>query len=190
MNLKDFDRIKDFDMSEAEKFYSEENIKHLEQITRSRDFVNAVINANIIYNLGLSIPNVAMTDDSKNYSQKACSGDSSIDEINLYIASSAFIREEVNGILNNMEYFAMNFSHGTADDSVIYQSLHQSYIEIVRMLYYNIAKVNTKSHEKYYTNVIDLYNKWIEKMSNDEEKVRRLKRNIPNRGTIVNTEND
>ena len=67
----------------------------------------------------------------------------------------------LNGILNNLEFFAMHFTHGTADDSVIYQSLHQSYIDVVRTLYYDIAANNVPGESKLYTNVIELYNKWV-----------------------------
>lgn len=46
------------------------------------------------------------------------------------MATKAFMIDEVSGVLNNIEYFAMNFAHGVADDSVVYRSLHQSYIDI------------------------------------------------------------
>lgn len=67
---------------------------------------------------------------------------------------------QLNEILNNLEFFAMHFTHGTADDSVIYQSLHQSYINTVRLLYYDISANNIPGESKLYTNVIELYNKW------------------------------
>lgn len=68
----------------------------------------------------------------------------------------------LNEILNNLEFFAMHFTHGTADDSVIYQSLHQSYINTVRLLYYDISANNIPGESKLYTNVIELYNKWTQ----------------------------
>lgn len=64
------------------------------------------------------------------------------------------------GILNNIEYFAMHFTHGTADESVVYQSLHTTYLEIVEALYYDIASNNTGSEKKLFTNVVELYNIW------------------------------
>lgn len=75
----------------------------------------------------------------------------------------------LNEILNNLEFFAMHFTHGTADDSVIYQSLHQTYIDIVRMLYYDIAANNVPGESKLYTNVIELYNKWVIEANKQKE---------------------
>lgn len=75
----------------------------------------------------------------------------------------------LNGILNNLEFFAMHFAHETADDSVIYQSLHQSYIDTVQLLYYDIAANNIPGESKLYTNVIELYNKWVQKAKEQKE---------------------
>ncbi len=81
------------------------------------------------------------------------------------VAQSAMLykfQTQLNEILNNLEFFAMHFTHGTADDSVIYQSLHQSYINTVRLLYYDISANNIPGESKLYTNVIELYNKWTQ----------------------------
>jgi hypothetical protein len=75
----------------------------------------------------------------------------------------------LNEILNNLEFFAMHFTHGTADDSVVYQSLHQSYIETIRLLYYDIAANNIPGESKLYTNTIELYNKWVEEAKRQKE---------------------
>lgn len=69
----------------------------------------------------------------------------------------------VQDVLNNLEYFAMAFTHKTADESVIYQSLHNSYISVVRLLYYDISSNNRDGESKLFTNVIELYNIWKEK---------------------------
>ncbi|MCH5344138.1 MAG: hypothetical protein J1E64_08865 [Acetatifactor sp.] len=71
-----------------------------------------------------------------------------------------FMGNIVTETLNNLEYFALHFSHETADESVVYQSLHQTYLEVVYVLYYNIAIQNNIEGSKYYTNVIELYEKW------------------------------
>ena len=67
--------------------------------------------------------------------------------------SSAFMNSIVTNMLNDMEYFAMHFSHETADDTVVYQSLHQTYLEIVHTVYYCIANVNKQGQSQYYTNL-------------------------------------
>mgnify|MGYP006922018582 FL=1 len=74
--------------------------------------------------------------------------------------SVAFMSNLINLVLNNMEFFALHFKHKTADESVIYQSLHQTYISYLPYLYYYIAKANSDPSEKLYTNVIWLYGEW------------------------------
>lgn len=69
----------------------------------------------------------------------------------------------VSDTLNSLEYFAMNFESGVADHTVVYQSLHQSYITLVQVLYIYIARQNILEKDKYYTNVIALYKKWVER---------------------------
>lgn len=76
----------------------------------------------------------------------------------------------VNDLLNDMEYFSMHFTHGVADESVVYQSLHQTYVECVQLLYYNIAINNKTDGTQYYTNVVELYRIWYEKQRMNREK--------------------
>lgn len=77
----------------------------------------------------------------------------------------------VSDTLNDLEYFAMNFISGVADDSVVFQSLHQTYITLVQLLYYNIAIQNEHEKDKYYTNVIELYKRWSAADKENEKKI-------------------
>ena len=71
-------------------------------------------------------------------------------------------------ILNSLEYFAMNFNTGVADETVVYESLNQTYILVVKYLYRTIAKLNKRAAPtKYYTNVIDLFKKWSARFENN-----------------------
>lgn len=54
----------------------------------------------------------------------------------------------------------MHFTHNIADDTVIYQSLHQTFLDITEFLYYNISRLNTDGCSKFYVNTIALHNKW------------------------------
>lgn len=65
--------------------------------------------------------------------------------------------------LNKLEYFCMYFNSGVADEETVYQSLHQSFLEMVKVLYFKIASGNKTGKDKYYTNIIELYNKWSER---------------------------
>lgn len=67
----------------------------------------------------------------------------------------------LNDTLNTLEYFCMYFNSGVADEETIYQSLHQSFISMVQVLYFKISFRNYNGKDKYYTNIIDLYEKWI-----------------------------
>jgi len=91
----------------------------------------------------------------------------------------------VNRILNDMEYFAMNFTHGTADESVVYQSLHQTYLAFVQMFYFNIALNNMPNGKQFYTNVIALYKIWYEKSENKKSEIITQGRKSIERGPMV-----
>lgn len=60
-------------------------------------------------------------------------------------------------ILNQLEYFSMYFNTGVADEDVVYQSLHQSFICTIKVLYFDICIRNVAGKDKYYTNIIELY---------------------------------
>ena len=92
---------------------------------------------------------------------------------------------QLNEILNNLEFFAMHFIHGTADDSVIYQSLHQSYIETVQLLYYDISANNIPGESKLYTNVIELYNKWVKEANEQRDNETAVARKNISRGNCL-----
>lgn len=65
--------------------------------------------------------------------------------------------------LNLLEYLCMNFNTNIADEEVIYQSLHQTFFSTINLLYYRIANINLTGKDKYYTNIIKLYNKWTKR---------------------------
>lgn len=80
-----------------------------------------------------------------------------------FMISSEFLGK-IESTLNNLEWFSMHFKNGVADDDVVYQSLHQSFLETVRLLYTQIAVLNDIPYEKYFINTIWLYNNWKNKM--------------------------
>ncbi len=154
------DEFKRFDMMEAEKILSENSIKKLKDLQKTSRFAQAVIEASRIYDFGIDIKSLMEIKEIKSEDKKIVV---TIDPSKLIMH---FMKDYVSDILNNIEFFSMHFSHGTADASVVYQSLHQSYIEIVQLLYYNIAKLNEPGKSKFFTNVIELYNQWSEQQTN------------------------
>lgn len=166
----------DFDTTELKKIYSDSQKDKLKKLQQSPKFVNAVLTANAIYNLGLNIPPQSIGKNKDN---------SMVLTYNSSIVAGAFMRKLIIGALNNMEYFAMNFNHNIADESVVYQSLHQSYIDMVNQLYYFIAALNTDPSDKYYTNVIQLYKTWIDEKEKQSDKRSTSNDSIQRNGTII-----
>lgn len=79
----------------------------------------------------------------------------------------------------------MHFTHGVADDSVVFQSLHQTYIRICQTLYCTISNYNKMGESKYYTNLISLYNKWKQEVDKQNQKLIDSSRTNISPGTII-----
>lgn len=62
--------------------------------------------------------------------------------------------------LNHLEYLCMYFTTKLADEEIVYPSLHQSFISVVRMLAITISNMNKKQSDKYYCNIIEVYGLW------------------------------
>ena len=77
----------------------------------------------------------------------------------------------VSATLNSLELFSMNFITGVADGDVVFQSLHQTFLVLVQILYYDIAIQNTNEKDTYYTNVIELYKLWLDKDKKNEQTI-------------------
>jgi hypothetical protein len=77
-------------------------------------------------------------------------------------------------LLNDLEWLCMNFTHEIADETVVYQSLHQTFLANIQALYFYIAQYNNKpAPDRFYTNIAKMYNMW---KSKDDDKKRKLSR--------------
>lgn len=88
------------------------------------------------------------------------------------IALRTFIMET----LNSLEYMCMYISTNVADEKYIYNSLHQMFLQSIQTLYICISTLNTDDKDKYYTNIIHVYNLWKDrylKFCKKEEKFRK-----------------
>ena len=87
--------------------------------------------------------------------------------------------EEKIKILNLLEYLSMNFSNGIADDNVVYQSLHQTFLGFGQYMYFDIAFMNTRPTDKFYVNFTTLFNQWnkryVQKCNEEKAKLDELK---------------
>lgn len=78
--------------------------------------------------------------------------------------------------LNNLEYMCMYISTNVADERCIYNSLHQQFLKVISLLYFEISFANTDNKDKYYTNIIHVYNLWKNKYIKITKKENKFKR--------------
>ncbi len=174
------DKLEHFDEQELRDILGQEAMDRIREITASKEFIETVVSADVIYGLNLDWEKrVRLTfDDTKRTVETS---------LEVRSVAQKFMGTIVQDTLNDMEFFAMHFTHRTADESVVYQSLHQTFLEIVYALYYDISSINRAGCSKYYTNIIELYEVWHGRAIDDEEqknKVRRYKQKGSSAGEI------
>lgn len=64
-------------------------------------------------------------------------------------------------VLNQLEAICMNIASQAAGSKYVYQSLHQIFLQTVKLLAPIISCSNKKYSDKYYTNIIHVYNNWV-----------------------------
>lgn len=148
-NVKRSD-MKDFDAHELDKNFSKNQKEEIAKIIESEKFIETIIKWSEIYSTDL-ISSVYIKNGEKVIEAKRVNQTKVIDY---------FMNHIICETLNNMEYFSMHFNYETADEKVVYQSLHRTYLDVVHMLYYDISTNNKTGEQKLFTNVIDLFNKW------------------------------
>ncbi len=173
-----FSQLKTFDKAELEDLLSSEDIKTLKNSQYDKLFYNAVITANDMYNLRMKFVTTTIKQDHNGKEIETIA----VNNASIVIS---FFADLLNNILNNMEFFALHFSHNTADESVVYQSLHQSYFELVRLTYYYIAVQNDNPSYKYYTNVIDLFHKWMNAKNEQKNALSEKANSVQRSGTKI-----
>lgn len=161
-------KISEFTSKEAEALYTEEDWDKLNNF-----FCGQGMNGDLLK--GLYVSNTSNLSDLLSPMVML----SDFEQTNL---SNTLIREyykrKITDFLNQLEAFSMAFVQNVADDDVVYQSLHQSYIKIVKLLYFRISISNDKVTDKYYTNVIQLYNNWRSKEVEFERKISRANKKM------------
>lgn len=79
--------------------------------------------------------------------------------------------------LNRLEYLCMYIATNVADEKYIYNSLHQQFMSAIALLYFEISTPNIDDKDKYYTNIIHVYNLWKNKYIKATEKQDKLIKN-------------
>lgn len=155
-----FSDIKYFDKHEMENVISTDDREKIKNVTRDKKMIDALTLSSEVTGLWQDCKEVInIKKDNQLVREVTVSPDAMIYRF----------KSMVRDLLNNLEYFSMNFTHGTADDSVVYQSLHKTYIETVQNLYYDIAANNQQAESKLFTNIIELYNQWVEQAKRQKE---------------------
>lgn len=70
--------------------------------------------------------------------------------------------------MNILEYFAMSVNQNVAEKEMLYPSLHQTFLKFVKYVYPVICNSNIEEIE-YYSNMVKLYNDWVEKEAEYEK---------------------
>lgn len=84
----------------------------------------------------------------------------------------------VENTLNQLEAICINISSEAAGSQFIYNSLHQSLLYTVEVLAVKISSHNNNNVDKYYTNIIDVYNMWNIQKDKDIKKLERTQSKI------------
>ena len=169
--------IKNFDMNEFERLFTVVQRREIEKIIHSEEIIKAIVETEMILGEEMQLKKYTKIEvDESNGQEKIV--------LNAKGLHKQFMSGIISQVLNNLEYFAMHFTHKTADKTVVYQSLHQTYLQMVQMLYYNIAQHNDGT-TKYYTNVIELYNDWYKKSQEQKENISNTSSRLIEKGTVA-----
>lgn len=160
-----YNEFKSFDSLEMNELLGDNGIKEIERIKNSKEYYGKIATLNEMMGFGINGSFSERTVDASGLPQMSIKVD--VEKIRFDFAINYTCR-----ILNNMEIFAMYFSHNVADESVIYRSVYPTYIEICRVLYYDIAVCCKAGQPQLYRNVQWLYNEWTRKMIKEKEKRR------------------
>ena len=154
--------MKNFDKHELDEILSVSEKEKLKEIMQSEEFYSVVAAVCRDYNINV-LDTVIQRDQEGNIILDNNGQPKKYVEVNKNKVIDLFMNRIVSETLNNLEYFSMHFTYNTANDTVVYQSLHKTYLDVVQLLYYNIAINNDKGADRLFTNVIELYNIWQER---------------------------
>lgn len=84
----------------------------------------------------------------------------------------------VENTLNHLEAICINISSQAAGSQFIYDSLHQSFLNTIEILSIKISSNNHNNVDKYYTNIIQVYDMWTKQKSKDIFKLRKTQSKI------------
>lgn len=154
-NFKNFDKTEAFDLYESDSLFVD-----LKKVLFSADIQQAYLRE---LDSRISLKEIP---DTKTYSYTKAKNLFILNNQNLPFKFTLLI----SSVLNDLEYICMYISSQSADSRYIYQSLHQIFLMTIKILYPIICMNNNDYTNKYYTNIIYVYNQWQKQRSSDERK--------------------
>ncbi|KIH69952.1 hypothetical protein [Salinicoccus roseus] len=164
-----------FDSTECNQYFSQQEINkfHTFKSLTNVKFMKMLSRNNIINNIELNeiYYIVSKLDEKKSLTEvlkeerwnEGKSEDDKIpsSEVYSYLIQihNDFMMNE-NYTLNKLEWISMHFVNGIADEEVIYQSNHQLFLSAVKSVYIPLASRNRENHDKFYQNLITMFNTW------------------------------
>ncbi len=157
-----FSEIINFDEEEITSKLSIEQIKKLQCMIKEPKFIDSILEVAYIFD---KWNDCCIPDFSENMEGKSVC--KMVPDYKLLLTKFSILVQQT---LNSLEFFAMSFIHNTADETVIYQSLHSCYIRAIETLYYDISFGNKPGKDRLYTNISELYVKWKRRADEYKEK--------------------
>ncbi|MBP3704785.1 MAG: hypothetical protein J6I98_04540 [Clostridia bacterium] len=156
----ELDQIRNFDNEEFEMILKDKEINPKEFMKKANEFDPFVI-------LNCRIAQIDLISDRSKIYSEFIEKDEKDDTLILKNASFLIndFAQDITNLLNSLEWFSMNCNYRIADEELLYQSLHQTFLSTVWMLYAFIASNNTSNENKMYTNIIELFNLWRDRLN-------------------------
>lgn len=150
-----FDQLIEFDVDEATVLLKAASLS-FEEMTKDMHFIDpkTILDVSIVYS------NTIDERDHRIFSYCKLNKETNKTEIRNSVFLHKEYTERVNSFLNELEWFCMCCRYKIADEELLYQSLHKTFLSTVWLLYFYISKSNTSNDNKVYTNVIWLFNLW------------------------------
>lgn len=87
---------------------------------------------------------------------------------------SASLYKCILDMLNELEAIAILLRYNIADEKLIYQSLHQTILSEMQNWYFFVSDQNRNDQDRYFGNLIWLYNTWNKRKIDDENSINRI----------------
>lgn len=162
-----YDRLKEFDYKEMTNILAEQGLDPMETLRELNRIDPQVIYQGMIRNAHSVEERHSLSDEYIKIT-KDPSGKPVTEIVHQDMLMFAFTNE-VTMLLNDLEWFSMSCRYGLADEEMLYQSLHLTFLSSVWLLYHYICLNNRENSDKLFTNVIWLFNTWADRLREIEK---------------------